>query len=396
MASRCTSLPWLTPWKRAAVRAAMVLVAAPVVAVQSVAPAFVAAIVVAPLLVAPVLVAASLGAAVAVVAALAGAVVVEFAAERLALGGIGMMLVVALAARPVAIGHAMAMRRIVVPVIVVIVVAVEIVGDVGRPVDVDRGVAVAAAPAAPSAPAPTAAPAAAPVPAAEKGAADREAQAEAEAAAPAATAIVSTPAVVGRRKVGRRIVGIGPRSIGPVRVVGRHVDGVRIGRLDHDRGRRAGRRAGARRLLRHGLLRRGLEVAGGLRLGAQPLDGGGHIGLLGDHRVAHLLGPVELAVHHRQDLRKGHERRHADVPALVLDRSEGGVALEAGIVLRPARRLDHLQRIARRHQGLRQQRIGIEGNRRQQLVELLRRERLGGVRCSARRCRRRLCCAGIW
>jgi len=49
--------------------------------------------------------------------------------------------------------------------------------------------------------------------------------------------------------------------------------------------------------------------------------------------------------------------------------------------------LHHLERIGRRHQHLRQQRIGIERDRRQQLVELFRLEqRL--VRCGRRRRRR--------
>ena len=150
-------------------------------------------------------------------------------------------------------------------------------------------------------------------------------------------------------------------------------------------GRRSVRRAGARRLRRHRLLRRGLERTRGLRLRPQSLDRGRDVGLLGDHRVADLLGPFELAVHHRQDLREGDQRRDAGVPALVLDGSQRGIAREIGIVLGPARRLDDFQRIGRRHQDLRQQRIGIERDRRQELVELSRREGLAGIRGSGLR-----------
>ena len=46
------------------------------------------------------------------------------------------------------------------------------------------------------------------------------------------------------------------------------------------------------------------------------------------------------------------------------------VAAQAGIGARPARRLDHFDRIRRRHEDLRQQRVRIERDRREHLVEL--------------------------
>src|SRR4029079_6203822 len=109
-------------------------------------------------------------------------------------------------------------------------------------IDVHGGVAVAVAPAAPAAPPPTAAPATTPVPAAEEGAADREAQAEAETSHPGAW---PAPAIARRRIVVGRIAGIGPRAVGHIGIVGRHVDGIGVGRLDDDRGRRSVRRGGA-------------------------------------------------------------------------------------------------------------------------------------------------------
>ena len=48
-----------------------------------------------------------------------------------------------------------------------------------------------------------------------------------------------------------------------------------------------------------------------------------------------------------QDGREGDQRLHADVPALVGDGLDRGIALGVGIGLRPARRLDDLERIAR-------------------------------------------------
>ena len=246
-----------------------------------------------------------------------------------------------------------------------IAAGVEVVGaDAGRAVHVHVGVA------------------AVPVPAAEHGSAGRDAQAEHHAAH-------QRRAVVGRRRVIRwRIGRIGPRAIGPGRIVVGHVDRLRIGRFDHDRAAAAGR------LRRHRLLRRALEVAGGRGLGAQALHGIGHVLLLRDHRVADLLGPVELVVHHLEDLRKRRQRLDADVPVLVLDRGHRRIALEIGIGLRPARRLDDFERIARGHQRLRQQGIGIQRDRRQHLVELLGRvgllgvlrpQRVNGAQCQDRR-----------
>lgn len=130
---------------------------------------------------------------------------------------------------------------------------------------------------------------------------------------------------------------------------------------------------------RHLLLRRRLEVAGGSGPSTQALHRVGHVLLLAKHGVAQLLGPFELVAHHRQNLGEGDQRLDADIPTLVLDRRHRGIALEIGISLHPTRRLDDLQRIGRCHQHLRQQRVRIECDRRQHLVELLGRERLWRV-----------------
>ena len=110
------------------------------------------------------------------------------------------------------------MRRVVLPLAVAIAVGVEVVGaDRRRAVDVDRRVAGAPAAAAP-----------APMPAAEHRRPGRDAQAEHHAGR-------QRRAVVGRRRiVDRRIGGIGPRPVGPGRIVVRHVDEFGIGRLDDD------------------------------------------------------------------------------------------------------------------------------------------------------------------
>src|SRR5205807_236392 len=84
--------------------------------------------------------------------------------------------------------------------------AIEVAIDIHRAIDVHIDVGVAA---------PT------PVPAAEQRARRREARAPQEAPRQRA----------GERIVGRRIGRVGPRTVGPARIVGWHVDHVRTGRL---------------------------------------------------------------------------------------------------------------------------------------------------------------------
>jgi len=73
---------------------------------------------------------------------------------------------------------------------------------------------------------------------------------------------------------------------------------------------------------------------------------------------------------------------HARVPVLVRDHLVQGVAAKVGILLHEACGLNDLERIGRGHEDLCQQLIGIEGDRREELVELVlavRRAR-GGLR----------------
>ena len=227
-----------------------------------------------------------------------------------------------------------------------IVVAV----DVGRPVGIDVHV--------------VARPARVPVPAAEHRTGRSNAHAPRQAA--------HQGAPCGTRGIGGwGIARIGPLPIGRVRVIGRHVHDLRIGRLNGNGG------LAALSLGRDGLFLAGLQGAGRGGLGAQPLDRRGHVGLLTDQRIAQLLGPVEMVVELFQNRREGDQGLDADIPGLVGNGSYGGIALEVGVGLRPAGRLDDLERIARGHQDLRQQRIVVERDRRQHLIELLRRERLG-------------------
>src|SRR5262249_9041968 len=104
---------------------------------------------------------------------------------------------------------------------------------------------------------------------------------------------------VWRRPVVGRICRRRPRTIDHRRVVIRHVDRLRIRRLDHDDLLAAVAFLGDRLLLCR------LELVVRIGPGAQPLNGVHHIGLLCQHGIAELLRPVELAAHHGENARRG-------------------------------------------------------------------------------------------
>ena len=182
---------------------------------------------------------------------------------------------------------------------------------------------------------------------------------------------------IARRIPVERFIGrIRPRAVDNAWVIDRHVVFIGTCRLD-DIGLR---RCTAGRSCRPGgacdlLLRCRLQVAGSVRTRAQPLHGVEYIVLLREERVAEVLCPVELVVHHRQRLWNRRERLDARIPLLLLHRVLERLTGDLGVLARPARRLDHLQRIGRRHQDLRQQIVRIECDRRHQLLDLCRRQR---------------------
>ena len=122
-------------------------------------------------------------------------------------------------------------------------------------------------------------------------------------------------------------------------------------------------------------LLRGLEIARAVGASAQLLDGGGDVVGLRQVGVAQRLRPVELVAHHGQDLRHGSERLDAWIPGLLLHRAFERLAFHVRIVLGPARRLHHFERICGGGQDLTEKRIGIERDRRDQLGHLLGAER---------------------
>ena len=172
--------------------------------------------------------------------------------------------------------------------------------------------------------------------------------------------------VAGRVVVVGRVHGVGPDAVDHRGVVGGHVDHLGARGLDDD-----GLRLAARGLVLHldGLLVVALEVARRLGLLAQHLHGVHHVLLLGEERVAEIRRPGQLLVHHGEHLGKSRQGLHAGVPILLLHGVLEFVPLEPGVVLDPARRLDDLDGVGRRHQDLGEQRIRVERNRRHQLLK---------------------------
>ena len=119
------------------------------------------------------------------------------------------------------------------------------------------------------------------------------------------------------------------------------------------------------------LLRGALELPRRLGAGAQALNGGEHVLLLSQEGVAELLKPVELLVQHREHLGEEDQRLHAVVPGLLLQRFVELSALETGIFLHKARGLNDLEWIGGGHQDLRHQGVGVERDRRHELIDFL-------------------------
>ena len=134
------------------------------------------------------------------------------------------------------------------------------------------------------------------------------------------------------------------------------------------------------------LLRGRLENAVLLRLGAKLLDDVGDVLGLVDFGVAEVRRPVEIRAHHLDDVRKARERLYRRIPILVVDPGIIVVGDEGLVLVKPALRLDDLHRVGAGGQELREQRVGIERDRGEQLFEFsagesfCSRRLLGGVR----------------
>src|SRR5207247_1581034 len=108
--------------------------------------------------------------------------------------------------------------------------------------------------------------------------------------------------------------------------------------------------------------------------------------LLLQERISQVLQPVELVVQHREHLGKEDQRLHAVVPGVLLERLVELIALDLRVLLDEARGLHDLERVRRGHENLGQQLVGMQRDRRHQLIDLLGTEWLWRP---LRHCRRR-------
>src|SRR5262245_2939252 len=177
-----------------------------------------------------------------------------------------------------------------------------------------------------------------------------------------------------RRGPEARIVRLRRRSVGGTvhrrRLVLRDVDHLRIRRLDGDHLRTARTARTARRLADDGLLRRRLEVAGVVRLGAQALCCVHQLVALRQERVAQVLRPFQIVRHAVQDVGEDREGFHAWVPVELRQRLVQVRTLERQVLLTPPVRLDDLERIRGGDQHLGEDVVRIERDRRDHLLEL--------------------------
>ena len=168
----------------------------------------------------------------------------------------------------------------------------------------------------------------------------------------------------------RRVI---PRAVDWTRVdhigvVDRHIDDPRLRRRDHV----------VAIIARHRLLRRGGQVPLAVSHGAHALYGEHHVARLHGVRPAQRSGPVQLFGQHVQDGRVVCDRLDAHIPRLVVD------AIRP-VAAHVARRIHQLLREGGGNQHLCQQGIGVERDRADEIVELIREVLVQLVRVLGRR-----------
>ena len=130
----------------------------------------------------------------------------------------------------------------------------------------------------------------------------------------------------------------------------RHIHDLRVGGLNYvDRLTR-------RCLLNvHLLLLGGLQSAGGVRIGAQPLDRGSHFALIGGKCGSDGGVIVDVLRHHLQDLREIYERDKCGIESLLHCGIGERRAAEIGILLEPIMRVENFLRVRGGGSDLREQ-----------------------------------------
>jgi len=176
----------------------------------------------------------------------------------------------------------------------------------------------------------------------------------------------------GSRSSDRRPTGCGRRSrdVNCLRIVGRDVNHLRVGRLYDNHLLTIGGGLGFDLLL--GCC---LQIAGCQRLGAQSLDRIENGFLVGSVRLAERLRPIRLLGHHLDHLGKRRQRDvwriEAGLQCSVLEFAP----LQSGIFSHPGgKRLDRIN-IRGSRQNLKDEGIRVQGNRARQLIDRIRRGR---------------------
>jgi hypothetical protein len=128
-------------------------------------------------------------------------------------------------------------------------------------------------------------------------------------------------------------------------------------------------------LYRHGLLLIAAQRARGVGLTSQALNGICHPCLIGREGIPDGGVVVNVLCHHVEDLREIYECDECGVETLLLRRIGEGGSRQARICRQPIINVQNLLRVGRSRHYLRQQRVRIQGDGRQQLIQLLGSER---------------------
>jgi len=163
------------------------------------------------------------------------------------------------------------------------------------------------------------------------------------------------------RVIKRRIVTIDRRSPHVCGIVDRHVNHLRVGRLN------VNRRLSILRLSGDVHLGVRLQSARLTRLAPQPLHGLHDVGLLSEKGVPQIGGPTNIRVQPGDYIREDHQRLDTGIPVLLARGLHQLRTPEVAILLQPLPGFDDLERIGSGDQNLAQQGIGIERDGRYQI-----------------------------
>ena len=121
---------------------------------------------------------------------------------------------------------------------------------------------------------------------------------------------------------------------------------------------------------RHSLLCRGLQGTGAFRPLAHNLDSIHNVLWLVEIGISQRRGPGKIFIHIGQHRRKLRERFHARIPGLLIHFGGQLMVFQGGVLLQPAVRLDNFGGISGCGQNFRDQFVGIQRDRRYQLLQL--------------------------